>query len=195
MPCALPDLRRRLPTAALALALAAALLLGLCLAPAGRAQQPLSPALQAMLKPEDPVVALVGGREIRWNEVVRSAAALPEEQQAQIRFLFPILLNRLVDRQLLADAARARGYDRQEAVRQAVRRYEEDLIRDAYVADYLSKEVTAQAVEQRLRVLSDGQGKDAALRRQLREEMSRLAMDRLLTQLRQAATIRLYPQR
>jgi len=175
--------------------LAAAILLGSLLAgPAAASEPQLPPVLKAMLRPENPVVAIVGGQQIRWNDVIRSAANLPPAQQAQAKPLFPILLARLVDRQLLADAGRAKGYALKPEIKDAVRRYEEDLVREAYVADYLAGAVTSRAVEDRVNALADGnRTKDPALRRHVREEMSRLALDRLLAQLRSQTEIRLFP--
>ncbi len=156
----------------------------------------LSPTLQALLRPENPVVGRVGATQIHWNDVIYSARNLPEEQQKQVVPLFNILLARLVDRQLLADQARAQGYAGRKDIQEAVRRYEEDLMREAYVADYIAKNVSSAAVEQRVQALSNGKpGEDAARRQQVRAEMSRLALDRLLTQLRQKANIKLYPPR
>ncbi|GAB5467755.1 MAG: hypothetical protein Kilf2KO_07850 [Rhodospirillales bacterium] len=178
-----------------AIALAAAV--SLC-APSLAAQEAsrLPPSLQPLLRSDNPVVGLVGSSEIRWNDVIRSASRLPQEQQAQVMPLFPILLARLVDRQLLADAARQLGYARRPEVREALRDYENDLIRDAYVEDYLTGQVTAQALEARVQALSDGnRATDARNRRALRDELSRLALDRLLTQLRERTAVRLYPPR
>ncbi len=156
----------------------------------------LSPTLTAMLRDDNPVVGLVGRTEIRWNEVIRSAALLPPEQHAQVSALFPILLARLVDRQLLADAARARGYSAKPEIREAIRRFEQDLIREAYVGDYLAGAIKPAEVEARVKALSDGNvSADIARRREIREEMSRLALDRLLAELRQQTNIQLYPSR
>lgn len=163
---------------------------------AAQDSQRLSPTLQALLRPENPVVGRVGTTQIHWNDVIYSARNLPEEQQKQVVPLFNILLARLVDRQLLADQARAQGYAGRKDIKEAVRRFEEDLMREAYVADYIAKNVSSAAVEQRVQALSNGKpGEDAARRQQVRAEMSRLALDRLLTQLRQKANITLYPPR
>ncbi len=177
--------------------MALAILLGLAVPLAGAQERTrLSPVLQSMLRADNPVVGRVGRTEIRWNEVIRSASRLPSEQQAQVEILFPILLARLVDRQLLSDAARTRGYSAKPEIREAVRRFEEDLIREAYVGDYLAGEIRASEVEARVKALSDGNvSADIGRRQKIREEMSRLALDRLLAQLRQQTNIQLYPSR
>ncbi len=167
-------------------------------APIAEAQQSstLPPTLQAMLRSDNPVVGRVGAKEIRWNDVIYSARHLPPEQHSQVAPLFQILLARLVDRQLLADAARQQGYANRPEVREAVRRFEDDLMRDVYVGDYLSRNVQSGAVEARVKALSNGNPvEDATKRQQVRAEMSRLALDRLLTQLRQQTNITLYPPR
>ncbi len=171
----------------------------LLLAPALTAAQDrnsLPPTLQAMLRPDNPMVGRVGATEIRWNDVIYSARRLPSEQQSQVAPLFQILLARLVDRQLLADAARVKGYANRADVREAVRRFEEDLMRDAYVGDYLAGNVQPDAVEARVQALSNGnRAEDARRRQEVRTEMSRLALDRLLNQLRQQTKVTLYPPR
>ncbi len=158
--------------------------------------QRLPPALQSMLRPDNPVVGRVGAKEIRWNDVIYSARRLPADQHSQVGPLFQILLARLVDRQLLADAARTQGYANRPEVREAVRRFEEDLMRDAYVGDYLARNIQSNAVEARVKALSNGNAvQDAQRRQEVRAEMSRLALDRLLSQLRQQTNIQLYPPR
>ncbi len=166
------------------------------LAAAAQEQAALPPTLQAMLRPDNPVVGRVGNTEIRWNDVIYSARRLPADQQSQVTPLFQILLARLVDRQLLADAARREGYANRPEIREAVRRFEDDLMRDLYVGEYLAKNVSSGAVEARVKALSGGnRSQDAARRQQVRTEMSRLALDRLLAQLRQQTTISLFPPR
>lgn len=185
----------RQPRPLLWIGLVLALLMPLSLANAQQGSN-LPPVLQAMLRPDNPVVGRVGAKEIRWNDVIYSARRLPPEQQSQVTPLFQILLARLVDRQLLADAARVKGYANRPEIRAAVRRFEEDLMRDAYVGEYLTNNVNAAAVEARVKVLSNGnRAQDATNREQVRAEMSRLALDRLLTQLRQQTPITLFPPR
>lgn len=53
----------------------------------------------------NPVVAVVNGEEIRYDEVVESARQLPPQYQQQFQRIFPALLDRMVDMELLGKAA------------------------------------------------------------------------------------------
>jgi len=110
--------------------------------------------LRAALRDDNPVVAEVDGVPIRWNAVVRSAASLPPEYLAAFDQVFPVLLARMVDRQLLANEARRRGYAKEAEIAEAVRQYEDELIRRRLVEDYLAEEVTEAEIAVRVDALS-----------------------------------------
>ena len=57
----------------------------------------------------NPVVAVVDGHEIRYQDVKDSAEDLPPQYQSQFDRIFPQLLDRLVDMQLLQEEAREKG--------------------------------------------------------------------------------------
>ena len=102
--------------------------------------QTLGTAMQDMIR-RNPVVAVVEGEEIRWNDVIDSAADLPEEYQSRIESVFPALLDRLIDLKLLANAGRQSGLDDDEALQRKVKTYEDTLIRDAYVAESIAAKI------------------------------------------------------
>jgi len=131
-----------------------ALLLALLAAPA--AAQSLAPVLRELLRDDNPVVAEVNGTAIRWNDVIYSAQSLPEQYQEQIQVLFPVLLGRLIDLQLIADQARAEDYDERADFQQKLERYESQLLQDLYVADVVAGAVSDEEVEERVEVLTFG---------------------------------------
>ena len=101
----------------------------------------------------NPVVATIDGQEIRWAEVIGSAEDLSLETEDQVEALFPALLDRLVDLKLVAGAARGAGLDQDETIQAQVRRYEENLIRERYVQDYLETVVDETNLRERYDVL------------------------------------------
>lgn len=109
-------------------------------------------ALQELLE-LNPVVATVNGEEIRWAEVIESAEDLPLENEDQVESLFPALLDRLVDLKLLTAAARAEDLASDERIRAQVRRYEENLIRERYLRDYLEQTVDERSLRERYDIL------------------------------------------
>jgi len=117
-------------------------------APQGPEVARLKEAFQQM-NAENPVVARVNGHEIRWAEVVASADDLPERYRDQLESVFPALLDRLVDLRLLADAARAEGFQDDPKVKQRVAAYEDRVLSSALLERYLSEKITTAALRER----------------------------------------------
>src|SRR5690348_2786873 len=58
----------------------------------------------------DPVVGRVNGQPVLRSEVLREADGLPPQfRQVPVETLWPVLLDRVIDRKLLADAAKSDG--------------------------------------------------------------------------------------
>lgn len=146
------------PTAALrSLLLLALLALGGALG-AGplAAQQALPEPLRKALREDNPVVAVVNGSEIHWNDVVLSALDLPAEYQAQVQALFPALLGRMIDMQLIADKARDEGVEKREDYQSRLRQAENELLREVFLTDFLTGKVSEAEVQKRVEVLTAG---------------------------------------
>lgn len=137
-------------------AFARLLLVLLLLLPAAAAAQGLPEPLRKSLRADNPVVAVVNGTEIRWNDVVLSALDLPAEYQSQVQALFPALLGRMIDMQLIADKARAEGVDRNETYKARLRRAENELLRETFLTDFLGAKVDEAEVQKRVEVLTLG---------------------------------------
>jgi len=118
-----------------------------------------------LLRSGNPTVGRAGTSEIRWNGAILPAHRLPPGQHAQVEILFQILPTCLVDRQLLADAARTEGFAARPEIHEEVRRFEEDSIREAYVEDFLACNVSSAAAEARVKALPDGNGREDRKRR------------------------------
>lgn len=115
--------------------------------------QSLSPELEAALREDNPVAAVVDGWPIYWNDVVRSAASLPPEYHQAIDLLFPALLSRLVDLRLLAEEARTQGYAEKEDLKRQIELAEDKVVREALVADLVAGAIDEQAVQDRVELL------------------------------------------
>jgi len=133
------------------------LLLPLLLSPGlAAAQSGLPQPLAEAWREDNPVVATVNGVDIRWNDVILSAAELPPEYQAQIEALFPVLLGRMIDLELIAQKARQDGIDRTESFKRRLRAAENKLLQEGFLAGYLGDAVSEQEVQKRVEVMTAG---------------------------------------
>ena len=151
--------RARDASPALPAALLAALLAG---QPSARAQQsddsappPVPPGTERLgaapkeIGRENPLLAVVNGREIRWAEIEKSAQGLPEEYRSQLGTIFPALLQRLIDVQLLVWAAREDGLAEDAEVRRLVAEYEDRVLSDTLIRRRIADRVTEDMLRAR----------------------------------------------
>jgi len=118
------------------------LALALCAAPFGV-------SLAQTDEAEDPVVARVNGEPVFRSELIESAAALPAAYQANLASVLPLLLDRLINLKLVADAGRAQGLADDEQVRRHVASAEEQAIGRVYLDGVLTEKVTDEAMRAR----------------------------------------------
>src|SRR5574341_433966 len=93
--------------------------------------------------PEDPVLALVNGRQItqsefdiRWSELADATRARYEKEGGKRRFL-----DELITRELLMQEARKKGLDQDETIRERTQRYKEQLILDELLKDTIKAKI------------------------------------------------------
>lgn len=105
-----------------------------------------SPAL-AQEEPADEVVATVDGTPIRYSDLAMAdeemGAALAQ-LEPQIRFQY--LLGRLIDRRVVATAARKKHVDDDPAVQRRQEYYGEKALRDVYWVQLMQDKVTDEAI-------------------------------------------------
>ena len=104
------------------------------------------PAAMAQEEP-DPVVAKVNGKEILRSEVLASAANLPPQMRAQAEQLLPVLLERLVDIQLITEAATAEGLEDDEAVVERMAEMKKEIMRQVYLERLIEQEATDEKLQ------------------------------------------------
>lgn len=132
-------------------------------ASAGSETARLRDALKQM-ETENPVVARVNGHEIRWTDVLASAADLPPRYREQVESVFPALLDRLIDLRLLADAAREEGLEADPVVQQRLAAYEDRVLSGVLLERYLEKEVTTADLRRRYDALAAARRRDSEVR-------------------------------
>lgn len=103
----------------------------------------------ASAQDSDPVVAKVNGKEILRSEVLASAANLPPQMRAQAEELLPVLLERLVDIQLITEAASAEGLETDEEVIERLAEVKKEVMRQIYLERLVEQEVTDEKLQAR----------------------------------------------
>jgi peptidyl-prolyl cis-trans isomerase C len=107
---------------------------------------------QAPAAPPDPVVARVGGEEIRLSHLRAALQELPEElRNAPEAMLLPILLDQMIASRALIAAARAEGLADSPEVRARVRAAEEEALQEALIRRELAPFLTEEALRERYR--------------------------------------------
>lgn len=86
----------------------------------------------------NPVVARVDGVELHLADVVAAQQSLPAEaQKAPLAQIYPILLDRMVDGMLLADAGRKEHLDQSPQVQHRLKLLQDRVIQQAYLEELL----------------------------------------------------------
>ena len=110
------------------------------------APAPTAPAPAAA----DPVVARVGGEEIHAAELADAAQTLPEELRGMpSAMLYPMLLDQLIDRRVIVQAARKQGMDKDPLVQRAVARATDTALQNALLTRDIAPALTEEAVKAR----------------------------------------------
>lgn len=117
-------------------------------APAKKATAQAAVTKSDKAKSDDPVVARVGADVIRRSEVVRLFSQMPSQmQQLPPETVFPVLVERLVEQKLLAAAGYKEKLQKDETVREDVKRAEETAVARAYIKKALEARITPAAIE------------------------------------------------
>jgi peptidyl-prolyl cis-trans isomerase C len=114
------------------------------------AADPAAPAATTETKPDpNQVVARINGIDITRQEVIDSAADLPEQIRSQIDMVFPQLLNRYIGLKLLGDKGRADNLAEDPEVKKLMSDYETQAIRQVFVTRYLNQQITEETIKAR----------------------------------------------
>jgi peptidyl-prolyl cis-trans isomerase C len=139
-----------LPRSMTASALGFALIVGLQ-APATRAADPAAtpPALGPGALPSgNPVVARVNAVELRLSDVEAAQQSLPPEaQKLPLAQIYPALLERLIDSELVLDAGRKEHLDQDPEVQRRLKLFQDRLIQQAYIEQLVKAASTEDRVK------------------------------------------------
>lgn len=114
------------------------------------ATTPPAAAPPAASAPADPVVARVGGDEIRSSDLAEAAQTLPEELRGMpAPVLYPMLLDQMIDRKVIVQAARKAGLERDPAVQKQIARGTETALQNALLLREVGPQLTEDAIRAR----------------------------------------------
>ena len=99
------------------------------------------------LMEDDTVVAAINGDEIRWIDIENAAKTLPEDFQGRLESVFPALLRRLIDLKLLAQAGRDRLLQDDSEVKERLKVYENQVIREVFLERTIAENLTDQIMK------------------------------------------------
>lgn len=98
----------------------------------------------------DPVVGRVNGEAVRRSDVMREAESLPPQfAQLPINALWPLLLDRVLDRKLIAAAARKDGLAKDPEFLARMKDLEERVLEQTFLEKRMAKQVTEAAMQKR----------------------------------------------
>ena len=125
--------------------------IALAFQPGAHAQTaPTPPATATATPATDPVLARVGGDEIRASDLAEAAQALPEELRGMpAQMLYPMLLDQLVDRHAIVLAARKQGLEKDPAVQKQVARATDLAMQNALLSREIAPLLTDDAIKAR----------------------------------------------
>jgi len=126
-------------------------LLGIFMAFAGigtQAQESNAQGQQVTLK-ADTVVATVDGQPITGQQIIESVNALPPQLRQQASNLYPQLLQRAVSLKIIAQKARTDNIANDPQYKKLMAKYEEEALKEVFLAKYVNKNVTEQMVKAR----------------------------------------------
>ena len=128
-----------------------ALLMSSFIAIPAMAQVAPPPAAAKTPVPEaDPVVGRVNGETVKRSDVMREAESLPPQfAQLPINALWPLLLDRVLDRKLIAAAARKDGLNKDLEFVARMKDLEERVLEQTYLEKRMQKQITEAAMQKR----------------------------------------------
>ncbi|MFN3460619.1 MAG: peptidylprolyl isomerase [Oceanibaculum sp.] len=96
----------------------------------------------------DPIVASVDGTNIRQSDIAALIATLPPQyREIPMQMLFPALLERAIDGELLPRVATAAARAQHAEVKRRVERYRDQLIQEQYLTEQLEAAISEDKVK------------------------------------------------
>jgi peptidyl-prolyl cis-trans isomerase C len=95
----------------------------------------------------NPVVAVVNGEEIRYEQVKKSAEDLPAQYREQFDRIFPALLDRYIDMRLISDKAEDAGLADDPVVEERVAEAKDQIMSQVYLERARDERITEERLE------------------------------------------------
>ena len=112
---------------------------------------------RAGLPPADTVVARVNGDELTLADVEAAQQSLPQEaQKMPLAQIYPMLLDRMVDGMLVAEAGRKEHLDQSPQVQRRFKLLQDRLIQQAYIEQLLKSTRNRRSAQSRLSEVHSG---------------------------------------
>ena len=103
----------------------------------------LASSAHAQAPKDDPVAAVVNGEKIYRSEVMMVVDSLPDQyKQLPAQALYPQIIQRLVDRKLLAQAAKKEGYLNRPEIKRRLEIEQEQVLHEAYLIGHIEQSLT-----------------------------------------------------
>ncbi|MDF1748229.1 MAG: peptidylprolyl isomerase [Alphaproteobacteria bacterium] len=107
-------------------------------------------AMPSLAQSDDKTVAVVNGDPIKQSELVRFFQDLPKEVQgAGMQGIYPLLLEEVIGRHVIAEKARAAGVQKDPELQERLKQVENELLYNYYVIKEAEKQVDDAAVRAR----------------------------------------------
>lgn len=97
----------------------------------------------------DPVVAVVNGKQIRKSALVDLQQQLPQLRQVPLEMVYEQLLDHLINSEIVTAEARKQKLQDDPKVKERMRQIEAQLMQQAYLSRRIEKEVTPELVKKR----------------------------------------------
>jgi peptidyl-prolyl cis-trans isomerase C len=111
------------------------------------------PALAAAPANEDPVVAVVNGKEIRRSAVIEAQQSIPQARQMPLEQIYDQLLDQVITNELVLDQAKKQKLEDDAQVKAAFKDAQNAILRRAWVAKKVEADITEAQVKARFEEL------------------------------------------
>jgi peptidyl-prolyl cis-trans isomerase C len=107
------------------------------------------PALAAAPANDDPIVAVVNGKDVRRSAVIEAQQSIPQARQMPLEQIYDQLLDQVITNELVLDQAKKQKLEDDAQVKAAFRDAQNAILRRAWVAKRVEADITDAQVKAR----------------------------------------------
>jgi peptidyl-prolyl cis-trans isomerase C len=104
-------------------------------------------ALPVLAAADDPVVAVVNGKEIHRSAVIEAQQSIPQARQMPLEQIYPQLLDQVITNELILDQAKKQKLENDPKVKEAFVEAQNNILRRAWVAKKIETDITEPQVK------------------------------------------------